>query len=381
MHQPSNDDVYTSEEQAYFMANPTEIAPRVFLSSLYVASNRDVVKAKLEITHMVNVSNSPNPFPGEFEYLSFEVQDHPLQQISVLFPRFLEFMAKALKEDKGNVLIFSARGVSRCAAFAIAWIMEELQKPSFYESFVFLKDRRYVINPNHGFVRQLIKWGHRKPSEITKFQCHCGACVFGSSQLESNSDFFELKSNLSEKSIVLSGNILACHCSAADNSLCPLKGCDEMLEKCQTKLSYFADSLKWSFVNPEFIRVDDLQFVTVSLPPQICRPGWTVYRCRTCHYATHASFTSAEKKIAHYAIVSNIPVVVQKAAAPSVSDGLNPQFRLSTPPVKTSSKGGSLTLQSSSSNTLFKGASTPEPIKRQHTKPSLEPVNPMSILK
>ncbi len=275
LYQPGSDDVYTPEEQAYFMANATELFPRVFLSSLYVASNRDYVKSKLEITHMVNVSGSPDPFPGEFEYLNLEIQDHALQAITPVLPRFVEFVRRAIEPEKGCVLIFSARGVSRCAALAIAWVMEDLNQ-SFYESFIYVKDRRYVINPNHGFVRQLVKWGGRKSTEETSFQCHCGACVYSAASEDASACKKLPVLESGPKAMVVSGNILACQCSEGDASMCPLKGCQEHLDQLQAKLSFFADTIRWTFVSPSAAQVQDLQFVTKQVVK--ARPGWKLFQ-------------------------------------------------------------------------------------------------------
>ncbi len=274
MHQPSSDDVFTPEEHAYFMANPTEIFPRVFVSSLYVASNRDVVKSKLEVTHMVNASGSPDPFPGEFEYLTLDLQDHALQALAPSLQRFVEFMHRSLDQEKGCVLIFSARGVSRCAALAIAWVMEQLNQ-SFYESFVFVKDRRYVINPNHGFVRQLMKWGGRKSSDDTSYQCHCGACIFSVSTDGGASASLPLLVS-SSKSMVLSGNILACSCGEKDDSQCPLRGCQEHLDLAQSRLSLVADSVRWTFAAAANVQIQDLHFVTKQSAK--ARPGWKLFQ-------------------------------------------------------------------------------------------------------
>ncbi len=338
------------------MANPTEILPRIFISSLYVASNRDLVKSKLEITHMVNASGAVDPFPGEFEYLNLDIQDHALQSISPVLQRFIEFVRRALEQERGCVLIFSARGVSRCAALAIAWVMEDLNQ-SFYESFIFVKDRRYVINPNHGFVRQLVKWGARKATEEMAFQCHCGACVYSAVSDDTPSGKLPALESGS-KTMVVSGNILACHCSEGDESMCPMKGCQAHLEQAQAKLSFVADTIRWTFVLPSSAQVHDLQFVTKQVPKG--RPGWKMFQCRTCEIVTHATFADVEGKVAHLALMCNIPVVSHHKTPKnkSASVQLNPQFKLSAPPIKAGPRRSF-----------------------DNKKPPIELVTPLSILK
>ena len=70
------------------------------MGSYMVASNRELVRAQLGITHMVNASSSPPPFPGEFEYLDMDLQDESRQALTPLLPRFFDFMRKALQEIK-----------------------------------------------------------------------------------------------------------------------------------------------------------------------------------------------------------------------------------------------------------------------------------------
>jgi hypothetical protein len=360
-----------------------------------------------QVTHMVNATTSPPSFPGEFEYLDLQLQDEARQQLTPLLPRFLDFVRSALEEQNGCVLIYSDRGVSRAAALAIAWIMEACNL-SYYESFVFLKDRRYVINPNHGFAHQLSRWGLRKPSEMTLYQCHCGACVYGVGQLVgaapedspaatasrrstgglSRSTDVDLGSSTSvpasgadfglkpgPRSILVSGNMLACQCDGNDSSSCPLMGCQQVLDAASTKLSYLADNLVWVFAQPQAVSVQDLRLATAAVDAKRSRKGWSVFRCRTCEFVTHAlQFNASTGQPLHYALVGNIPMTNNagrgrasslKAAnagthlrrefvneqspfrmfVTSVLTGGEPKFRLATP---TSKLGGAAMVRSSS---------------------------------
>lgn len=48
-------------------------------------------------------------------------------------------------------------GVSRSAAFVIAYMMRKL-KISYEEAYTYVKERRRKVKPNEGFVKQLQKY-------------------------------------------------------------------------------------------------------------------------------------------------------------------------------------------------------------------------------
>jgi len=93
--------------------------------------------------------------------------------------------------------VYSERGVSRSAAVVIAYIMDK-EGISYYEAYIkvpsmfhflgtkiFFKahERRYCIQPNRGFARQLSHWGEKRKAKRNlsigkqEFQCLCGASV------------------------------------------------------------------------------------------------------------------------------------------------------------------------------------------------------------
>lgn len=321
-----------------------------------------------------------------------------------MIQRFLDFVKRAVYDAKGTVLIFSARGVSRAAAFAIAWIMEE-RNWSYYESFIWLKDRRYVVNPNQGLARQLTRWGQRKPTDTLVFQCHCGACTFGvvraahpvrdrpgdlptaapaaAEETGESEDALFVELANGPKCIVMSGNMLACHCDAPDASVCPLLGCQAALEAAHEKHAYLADNLIWTFASAASAQLQHVAYVTAPLP-RGARPGWTVYRCRTCEFVTHATLTQAGAVKCH-ALVSNLPVAANQggAAKRTASVLLNPQFRLSKPPSKAadppqaSEAASGRRMQLSVSSVQLSSS----PVKPTGPKPSTTPVSPLTLLR
>lgn len=41
---------------------------------------------------------------------------------------------------------------------------------NYYEAYIFVKDRRYSINPNRGFKRQLCEWDQKRKVERSLFR-------------------------------------------------------------------------------------------------------------------------------------------------------------------------------------------------------------------
>uniref|UniRef100_A0A8C2M2Y6 Serine/threonine/tyrosine-interacting protein n=1 Tax=Cricetulus griseus TaxID=10029 RepID=A0A8C2M2Y6_CRIGR len=64
-----------------------------------------------------------------------------------------EFIDGSL-QNGGKVLVHGNAGISRSAAFVIAYIMETFGM-KYRDAFAYVQERRFCINPNAGFVHQL----------------------------------------------------------------------------------------------------------------------------------------------------------------------------------------------------------------------------------
>ena len=104
----------------------------------------DKLKKELDITSIVNCTDAPNAFPGHFEYLQLKLHDELKQEIVPVFETVFNFINETVQRG-GKVFIHSERGQSRCAALAIAYIMHS-QQLSFYEAYIFVKDRYAVLS-------------------------------------------------------------------------------------------------------------------------------------------------------------------------------------------------------------------------------------------
>ncbi|MBZ3890991.1 Serine/threonine/tyrosine-interacting protein [Sciurus carolinensis] len=86
-------------------------------------------------------------------YLVLDIADNPVENIIRFFPMTKEFIDGSLQTG-GKVLVHGNAGISRSAAFVIAYIMETFGV-KYRDAFAYVQERRFCINPNAGFVHQL----------------------------------------------------------------------------------------------------------------------------------------------------------------------------------------------------------------------------------
>lgn len=141
----------------FFDLNPSKITENIYLGSFRAARDKDLLKRKYGITHVVNGTTDDNPWPEHFLYHHVTMTDDARQDIRHQLGGCIAFIDEAV-EHRGRVLIYSDRGTSRSAALTIAYLMYSTQGMSVHEAYVFVKDRRYIVDPNRSFRRQLSQW-------------------------------------------------------------------------------------------------------------------------------------------------------------------------------------------------------------------------------
>merc|ERR1711974_45107 len=93
---------------------------------------------------------------SKYHYLKMGVDDTSLDDLRRYFERTLAFIEKAKKRD-GKILVHCAMGISRSSCIAIAYLMRTL-KLKYDDAKQIVLEKRPIINPNKGFVKQLISW-------------------------------------------------------------------------------------------------------------------------------------------------------------------------------------------------------------------------------
>lgn len=84
-----------------------------------------------------------------------DLDDEIDQKISDHFDETYQFIKESLKEH--NVLVHCQVGASRSASILIAFLMRELNL-RYQDAFNFVKKQRKIIEPNEGFVEELLQF-------------------------------------------------------------------------------------------------------------------------------------------------------------------------------------------------------------------------------
>lgn len=149
-----------------------EIVPNVFLGPYRAAvrSKFDYLKEH-GITHIICIRHPLQAnliranFPDHFKYLVLDIVDSQEERIIRYFSKVKEFIDECMAMQ-GKVLMHGDGGMSRSAALMIAYMMETYGLP-YKEAFGYVQQRRYCINPNEGFIRQLMEY---EPIYMARFQ-------------------------------------------------------------------------------------------------------------------------------------------------------------------------------------------------------------------
>jgi protein phosphatase slingshot len=140
-----------------FDDNISEIIPNfLYLSGEEGAINKQIL-LDYKINTIINVTdNIPNLFPELFTYHNIYIMDRLDQKISDYFNSTIKLLEN-IRKNNGKVLVHCSAGKSRSATIVIAYIMKT-QNMQFTEAYEFVKARRNVIDPNLGFIGQLIQF-------------------------------------------------------------------------------------------------------------------------------------------------------------------------------------------------------------------------------
>ena len=95
---------------------------------------------------------SREDFP-DIAWHRFVIDDDEDEKISDYFFTVYKIISQALSENK-NVIVHCAAGMSRSPSLVIAYLMIE-NRWCYEEAFNFVKQRRPIVEPNIGFVKQL----------------------------------------------------------------------------------------------------------------------------------------------------------------------------------------------------------------------------------
>jgi len=197
------------------LKEPSKIREFLLIAPLDFVSHRDLLKS-IGITHLINCTSRETLYPVEFISMSVPLTvGHPEILVESL-NNIVSFINEA-KIRKGKVLVYSDTGTNRSAAVVIAFLMVT-KNWTYFESFIFVRNCRYVIDPDARYVKELCKYYNSKQiRNFQQYQCLCGACAFTVTH-----SFFQAYFQ----------NPISCCCTFEHPSPnCPNMGCYDFLQK------------------------------------------------------------------------------------------------------------------------------------------------------
>eukprot|EP01016_Furgasonia_blochmanni_P034008 TRINITY_DN3619_c0_g1_i6.p1 TRINITY_DN3619_c0_g1~~TRINITY_DN3619_c0_g1_i6.p1 ORF type:complete len:261 (+),score=43.43 TRINITY_DN3619_c0_g1_i6:70-783(+) len=129
----------------------------IYLGNLSSAVDRRTLK-NLNIKAVLSIcTNTGLQFdPTQLDHLVIEADDVETFDLSVHFEKTYEFI-ETQRNARKNILVHCLAGVSRSSTIVIAYLMKKKNMP-FEKALKFVKKKRFVISPNLGFGKQLIKY-------------------------------------------------------------------------------------------------------------------------------------------------------------------------------------------------------------------------------
>lgn len=112
------------------------------------------------VTHILCSAAELSPvYPGRFKYKHVVADDVPYFNLSKHFDAAADFINEAIKSN-GVVLVHCAAGISRSVTLATAYLMKH-ERMKAATALSMIRSRRFIANPNPGFVRQLREYESR----------------------------------------------------------------------------------------------------------------------------------------------------------------------------------------------------------------------------
>lgn len=137
------------------------IKDKLYLSGVYpIVTTFDIIRKK-NITCIISITEYKTPFYNELSnctVLHLNVNDNSRENIMKYFTltnAFIDYYSS----KNCKILVHCIAGISRSATIIIAYLLYKLHKKhTLLDIINYVKSRRKIINPNRGFLRQLVEY-------------------------------------------------------------------------------------------------------------------------------------------------------------------------------------------------------------------------------
>jgi len=109
---------------------------------------------QLGITHIFNISRNHYRDYKTLIELKYKIEDHSEENILIILPNIIDKI-RELNNNGAKIFVHCFAGVSRSATVVLYYLMF-YHKYSLETAFRFLRSKRMGIQPNPGFIKQLI---------------------------------------------------------------------------------------------------------------------------------------------------------------------------------------------------------------------------------
>ncbi|TFK72450.1 phosphatases II [Pluteus cervinus] len=129
-----------------------EIVPKLWLGDWSASRNVEALQAR-DITSILCLFEGDALQPEGFIHRQILIDDHPSVDILVHLRSAIDFIQEQLDTGHG-ILVHCGAGISRSPTAVAAYLIYT-RNMDVDEAITFIKKKRYVIEPNDGFIKQL----------------------------------------------------------------------------------------------------------------------------------------------------------------------------------------------------------------------------------
>lgn len=146
---------------------PSYVVDGIYLGSQNSSIDREKLK-ELNIQYILIVGKGMRKLFSDIQYHIIEIDDSLEQDIREAVVSSLNII-KNWQQTGGNILIHCVSGISRSSSIVIAYLMNKYCY-DFDDAYLYLKDKRKIINPNKNFVDQLKKMDLNNSGRLESIQ-------------------------------------------------------------------------------------------------------------------------------------------------------------------------------------------------------------------